>query len=82
MPRYHRGGLYARDLPFIAGQEGGGTIAAVSPKAAAEGFKAGHRVAHLEPNPKPNPNPTPTPNPNPQLQLPTPTPNPNPNPNP
>jgi len=43
---YHRGGLYARDLPFIAGQEGGGKIAAVSPKAAAEGFKVGDRVAY------------------------------------
>ena len=48
VPRYHRGGLYARDLPFIAGQEGGGKIAAVSPKAAAEGFKVGDRVALRE----------------------------------
>ena len=29
---YHRSGLYKRDLPFIGGQEGGGTIAAVTPK--------------------------------------------------
>ena len=29
---YHRSGLYKRDLPFIGGQEGGGKIAAVTPK--------------------------------------------------
>ena len=44
--RYHRGGLYARDLPFIAGQEGGGTIAASTPKAEAAGFGVGKRVAY------------------------------------
>jgi len=43
---YHRSGLYARELPFVAGQEGGGTIAAVTPKAEAEGFKVGDRVAY------------------------------------
>ena len=29
---YHRSGLYKRDLPFVGGQEGGGVIAAVTPK--------------------------------------------------
>jgi len=43
---YHRKGLYARDLPFIGGQEGGGTVAAVSDEAAAEGVKVGDRVAY------------------------------------
>ena len=32
---YHRSGLYARDLPFIGGQEGGGYIAALSDEAKA-----------------------------------------------
>eukprot|EP00965_Chrysotila_dentata_P213570 6187704-Pleurochrysis_carterae.AAC.1 len=36
---YHRSGLYARDLPFVGGQEGGGKIAALTPKAEAQGFK-------------------------------------------
>ena len=27
---YHRKGMYPRDLPFVGGQEGGGTVAAVS----------------------------------------------------
>lgn len=43
---YHRGGLYPRDLPFIGGQEGGGTIAAVSDKASTQGVKVGDRVAY------------------------------------
>ena len=43
---YHRKGLYPRDLPFIGGQEGGGTVAAVSDEAAAEGIKVGDRVAY------------------------------------
>lgn len=43
---YHRKGLYPRDLPFVGGQEGGGTIAAVSDAAAAEGLKVGDRVAY------------------------------------
>ncbi len=43
---YHRKGLYARDLPFIGGQEGGGEVAAVSDEAAAEGIKVGDRVAY------------------------------------
>ena len=43
---YHRKGLYARDLPFIGGQEGGGTVAAVSDEAAAQGVKVGDRVAY------------------------------------
>ena len=29
---YHRSGLYKRDLPFVGGQEGGGTVAQVTPK--------------------------------------------------
>jgi NADPH2:quinone reductase len=29
---YHRSGLYKRDLPFVGGQEGGGKIAALTPK--------------------------------------------------
>jgi len=42
---YHRSGLYARDLPFIGGQEGAGIVAAVSPEA--EKFcKVGDRVAY------------------------------------
>lgn len=36
---YHRSGLYARDLPFVGGQEGGGTVAAVSEEAAAQGIR-------------------------------------------
>eukprot|EP00557_Chaetoceros_sp_GSL56_P001226 CAMPEP_0176490740 /NCGR_PEP_ID=MMETSP0200_2-20121128/8038_1 /TAXON_ID=947934 /ORGANISM="Chaetoceros sp., Strain GSL56" /LENGTH=335 /DNA_ID=CAMNT_0017888079 /DNA_START=224 /DNA_END=1231 /DNA_ORIENTATION=+ len=43
---YHRKGLYARDLPFIGGQEGGGTVAAVSDEAAAQGIQVGDRVAY------------------------------------
>lgn len=43
---YHRKGLYERDLPFVGGQEGGGTVAAVSPEAAAQGIKVGDRVAY------------------------------------
>ena len=43
---YHRKGLYPRDLPFIGGQEGGGTVAAVSDEAAKEGIKLGDRVAY------------------------------------
>lgn len=43
---YHRSGLYARELPFVGGQEGGGTVAAVSDEAAAEGIKVGDRVAY------------------------------------
>jgi len=43
---YHRKGLYARDLPFVGGQEGGGTVAAVSDEAASEGIKVGDRVAY------------------------------------
>jgi len=43
---YHRSGLYARDLPFVGGQEGGGKIAAVTPKAEAAGYKVGDRVAY------------------------------------
>jgi len=43
---YHRKGLYARDLPFVGGQEGGGVVAAVSDEAAAEGIKVGDKVAY------------------------------------
>jgi len=43
---YHRKGLYARDLPFVGGQEGGGVVAAVSPEASAQGIKEGDRVAY------------------------------------
>merc|ERR1719183_3232928 len=43
---YHRSGMYARDLPFIGGQEGGGKIAAVTPAAEAQGYKVGDRVAY------------------------------------
>lgn len=43
---YHRKGLYARDLPFVGGQEGGGTVAAVSDEAAAQGIAVGDRVAY------------------------------------
>jgi len=43
---YHRKGLYARDLPFVGGQEGGGTVAEVSDEAAAQGIKVGDRVAY------------------------------------
>jgi hypothetical protein len=38
---YHRSGLYPRELPFVGGQEGGGTVAAVSDEAAAQGIKVG-----------------------------------------
>lgn len=43
---YHRKGMYPRDLPFIGGQEGGGTVAAVSDEASASGIKVGDRVAY------------------------------------
>jgi NADPH2:quinone reductase len=43
---YHRKGLYPRELPFIGGQEGGGTVAEVSDEAAAQGIKVGDRVAY------------------------------------
>jgi len=43
---YHRKGLYARDLPFVGGQEGGGTVAHVSDEAAEQGIKVGDRVAY------------------------------------
>ena len=43
---YHRKGLYPRDLPFVGGQEGGGTVAAVSDEAASEGIKVGDPVAY------------------------------------
>eukprot|EP00522_Entomoneis_paludosa_P015620 CAMPEP_0172449414 /NCGR_PEP_ID=MMETSP1065-20121228/8126_1 /TAXON_ID=265537 /ORGANISM="Amphiprora paludosa, Strain CCMP125" /LENGTH=335 /DNA_ID=CAMNT_0013201085 /DNA_START=150 /DNA_END=1157 /DNA_ORIENTATION=- len=43
---YHRKGLYVRDLPFVGGQEGGGTVAAVSDEATAAGIKVGDRVAY------------------------------------
>lgn len=43
---YHRSGLYARELPFVGGQEGGGTIAATTPKAEAMGLKVGDRVCY------------------------------------
>jgi NADPH2:quinone reductase len=43
---YHRKGMYARDLPFIGGQEGGGTVAAVSEEAKNQGIKVGDRVAY------------------------------------
>jgi NADPH:quinone reductase len=43
---YHRKGLYARDLPFVGGQEGGGVVAAVSDEATKEGIKVGDRVAY------------------------------------
>lgn len=43
---YHRKGLYARDLPFVGGQEGGGTVAAVSDEAKAQGINVGDRVAY------------------------------------
>jgi len=43
---YHRSGLYARDLPFVGGQEGGGTIAAVTPAAEAQGWKVGDTVSY------------------------------------
>jgi len=43
---YHRKGLYPRDLPFVGGQEGGGTVAAVSDEAAEQGIKVGDSVAY------------------------------------
>lgn len=43
---YHRSGLYARELPFVGGQEGGGTVAAVSDEATAQGIQVGDRVAY------------------------------------
>jgi NADPH2:quinone reductase len=38
--------LYARNLPFIGGQEGGGTIVATTPAAEAEGFRVGDQVIY------------------------------------
>mmetsp|Transcript_28057 Transcript_28057/g.50971 ORF Transcript_28057/g.50971 Transcript_28057/m.50971 type:complete len:643 (-) Transcript_28057:240-2168(-) len=43
---YHRSGMYARELPFIGGQEGAGVVAVVTPKASAMGIKQGDRVAY------------------------------------
>jgi NADPH:quinone reductase len=43
---YHRKGMYPRDLPFVGGQEGGGTVAAVSDEAAKQGISVGDRVAY------------------------------------
>lgn len=43
---YHRKGLYARDLPFVGGQEGGGIVADVTPEAAEAGVKVGDRVCY------------------------------------
>jgi len=43
---YHRKGMYARDLPFVGGQEGGGIVAAVSEEAEADGVKVGDKVAY------------------------------------
>lgn len=43
---YHRSGLYARELPFVGGQEGSGTVAAVSDEAAAQGVQVGDAVAY------------------------------------
>jgi hypothetical protein len=43
---YHRGGLYPRDLPFIGGQEGGGTVVATTAGAEAAGIAVGDRVAY------------------------------------
>ncbi len=43
---YHRGGLYPRDLPFIGGQEGGGTVVETTAAAEAAGIAVGDRVAY------------------------------------
>ena len=43
---YHRKGLYPRDLPFVGGQEGCGTIAQTTPSAEKQGFKVGDDVAY------------------------------------
>eukprot|EP00588_Corethron_pennatum_P014594 CAMPEP_0194265470 /NCGR_PEP_ID=MMETSP0169-20130528/702_1 /TAXON_ID=218684 /ORGANISM="Corethron pennatum, Strain L29A3" /LENGTH=365 /DNA_ID=CAMNT_0039005943 /DNA_START=99 /DNA_END=1196 /DNA_ORIENTATION=+ len=43
---YHRKGLYPRELPFVGGQEGGGTVVSTTPEAEAEGVKVGDRVAY------------------------------------
>eukprot|EP00587_Corethron_hystrix_P008107 CAMPEP_0113313054 /NCGR_PEP_ID=MMETSP0010_2-20120614/9629_1 /TAXON_ID=216773 ORGANISM="Corethron hystrix, Strain 308" /NCGR_SAMPLE_ID=MMETSP0010_2 /ASSEMBLY_ACC=CAM_ASM_000155 /LENGTH=335 /DNA_ID=CAMNT_0000168985 /DNA_START=182 /DNA_END=1189 /DNA_ORIENTATION=- /assembly_acc=CAM_ASM_000155 len=45
---YHRKGLYPRDLPFIGGQEGGGTVVQTTPEAEAQGVKVGDRVAYTK----------------------------------
>mmetsp|Transcript_19249 Transcript_19249/g.61254 ORF Transcript_19249/g.61254 Transcript_19249/m.61254 type:complete len:644 (+) Transcript_19249:29-1960(+) len=44
---FRKGGpAYTQQLPFVSGQEGGGTIVDVTPKAAAAGLAAGQRVAY------------------------------------
>ena len=43
---YHRGGLYPRELPFIGGQEGGGTIVETTAEAEERGFAKGDKVAY------------------------------------
>jgi len=43
---YHRKGMYPRDLPFIGGQEGGGTIVAVEGGRTDLGVSVGDRVAY------------------------------------
>ena len=41
---YHRSGLYARDLPFVGGQEGGGEVVAVGSDV--KDVKVGDKVAY------------------------------------
>ena len=49
---YHRQGLYPRNLPFICGQEGGGTIVSIMPNENDEQpeqqFQMGDRVVFLK----------------------------------
>eukprot|EP00041_Stephanoeca_diplocostata_P029048 m.847422 g.847422 ORF g.847422 m.847422 type:complete len:637 (+) comp23484_c0_seq7:100-2010(+) len=43
---YHRSGLYARELPFIVGQEASGEVVKTTPEALAAGFGVGARVCY------------------------------------
>ena len=42
---YHRSGLYARDLPFVGGQEGGGEVVAVGSRRS-KTSRSGDKVAY------------------------------------
>lgn len=46
LQRYHRSGLYARETPFVLGQEASGIVEIATPEAAAAGFSAGTPVTY------------------------------------
>lgn len=44
---YFRSGLYKKELPFVAGQEGAGKVTAISPEAAERGICVGDDVVYM-----------------------------------